>query len=130
MPGWSEVQREGATVCVSPDCEEFDAIECAHQAFSIANASGGSLREVTKVLAKMKEFESEEDPRPTVDGLAQGKFRGAVLSRRAASRVSHEAGRSVENGHSDAAGLGARRSRGERSGSVGPAGAFWGRWRA
>ncbi|CAK0817607.1 unnamed protein product, partial [Prorocentrum cordatum] len=83
MPGWREVQREGETVYVSPDGEEFDAIEYAHQAFQIANASGGSLRDATKALNKMREGEAEEVPEapgPTVEGLAQGKFRGAVLS--------------------------------------------------
>ncbi|CAK0888453.1 unnamed protein product, partial [Prorocentrum cordatum] len=63
MLGWGEVQREGGTVYVSLDGEEFDAIEDAHQAFQIADASGGSLRDVTK-------------------GLAQGKYRGSVLSQR------------------------------------------------
>ncbi|CAK0792583.1 unnamed protein product, partial [Prorocentrum cordatum] len=83
MPGWREVQREGETVYVSPDGEEFDAIEYAHQAFQIANASGGSMRDVTKALNRMREGEAEEVPEapgPTVEGLAQGKFRGAVLS--------------------------------------------------
>ena len=83
MPGWTEVERDGETVYVSPDGEEFNAIEYAHRAFQIANASGGSLRDVTKALKKMQEGEAEEVPEtqgPTVDGLAQGKFRGAVLS--------------------------------------------------
>ncbi|CAK0862279.1 unnamed protein product, partial [Prorocentrum cordatum] len=83
MPGWREVQREGETVYVSPDGEEFDTIEYAHQAFQIANASGSSLRDVTKALNKLREGEAEEVPEapgPTVEGLAQGKFRGAVLS--------------------------------------------------
>ncbi|CAK0795192.1 unnamed protein product, partial [Prorocentrum cordatum] len=83
MPGLREVQREGAMVYVSPDGVEFDTIEYAHQAFQIANASGGSLREVTKALNRMREGEAEEVPEapgPTVEGLAQGKFRGAVLS--------------------------------------------------
>ena len=34
MPGWSEVQREGETVYLSPDGEEYDTIEYAHQASS------------------------------------------------------------------------------------------------
>ncbi|CAK0911448.1 unnamed protein product, partial [Prorocentrum cordatum] len=83
MPGWREVQREGEPVCVSPDGEEFDTIEYAHQAFQIASASGSSLRDVTKALNKLREGEAEEAPEapgPTVEGLAQGKFRGAVLS--------------------------------------------------
>ncbi|CAK0841403.1 unnamed protein product, partial [Prorocentrum cordatum] len=83
MPGWREVQREGETVYVSPDGEEFDTIEYAHQAFQIASASGSSLRDVTKALNKLREGEAEEVPEapgPTVEGLAQGKFRGAVLS--------------------------------------------------
>ncbi|CAK0895070.1 unnamed protein product, partial [Prorocentrum cordatum] len=83
MPGWREVQREGEAVYISPDGEEFDTIEYAHQAFQIASASGGSLRDVTKALNRMREGEAEEVPEtpgPTVEGLAQGKFRGAVLS--------------------------------------------------
>ncbi|CAK0850189.1 unnamed protein product, partial [Prorocentrum cordatum] len=83
MPGWREVQREGETVYVSPDGEEFDTIEYAHQAFQIANASGSSLRDVTKALNKLREGEAEEVPEapgPTVEGPAQGKSRGAVLS--------------------------------------------------
>ena len=80
MPGWSETQRGDATVYVSPDGEEFDTIEYAHRAFELANASGGSLRNVTSTLAKTREGVSEEAPGPTVDALAQGKFRGAVLS--------------------------------------------------
>ena len=57
------------------DGEEFDTIEYAHQAFQIAKASGGSLRDVTKALNKMREGEAEEVPEapgPTVEGLAQG----------------------------------------------------------
>ncbi|CAK0814408.1 unnamed protein product, partial [Prorocentrum cordatum] len=83
MPGWREVPREGETVYFSPDGEEFDTIEYAHQAFQIANASGGSMRDVTKALNKMREGEAEEVPEalgPTFEGLAQGKFRGAALS--------------------------------------------------
>ncbi|CAK0847613.1 unnamed protein product, partial [Prorocentrum cordatum] len=83
MPGWRQVQREGEPVYVSPDGEEFDTIEYAHQAFQIASASGSSLRDVTKALNKLREGEAEEAPEtpgPTVEGLAQGKFRGAVLS--------------------------------------------------
>ena len=95
MPGWSEVHvgpdgvrssektSETETVFVSPEGEEFNALEYAHEAFKIAKATGGSLRDVTRALKKMQEGEAEEEPDdagPTVDDLAQKKSKGAVLS--------------------------------------------------
>ena len=73
MPGWSEVQRDGETACVSPDGEEFGTIEYAYRAFGLASTRGGSLREVTMTLKRIQEGEEEqaaEAPGQTVEGLA------------------------------------------------------------
>ncbi|CAK0862670.1 unnamed protein product [Prorocentrum cordatum] len=53
--GRRQLQREGAAARVSPDVEEFDAIEYAHHAFQIASASGGSLRDATKIQGRSAE---------------------------------------------------------------------------